>query len=347
MINVVHYVNQFFAGLGGEERADIAVRVVAGAVGPGKALQQHWQGEARIVATISCGDNFMHEHLEAGLTAISGALQEYHPDLLVAGPAFNAGRNGLACAQVCRLAQETLHLPSVTAMHPENPGVHLPGLRLYIVPCAASVAGMSEVLPPLARLALKLGRGEAVGPAREEGYLPRGLRKNVLVPTAAHERAVAMLLAKLHGQGLTSEIPRPTMPRVPAPPPLTDLRTATIAVVTEAGIVPLGNPDRIEHMRATKWGRYSFAGCDALRSGEYESVHGGYDATWVNENPNRAIPVDALRTLERIGEIGHLLEDYYVTVGNGGQVADMASFAAAIAAELKDRGVTAVISPAT
>jgi glycine reductase complex component B subunit gamma len=147
-----------------------------------------------------------------------------------------------------------------------------------------------------------------------------------------------MLLAKLNGQGLTNEIPRHAMPHVP-PPPLGDLRTATVAVVTEAGIVPLGNPDRIELMRATKWGRYSFAGCDALRSGEYESVHGGYDATWVNENPNRAIPVDALRTLERAGEIGHLLENYYVTVGNGGQVADMANFAAAIAAELKDRDV--------
>jgi betaine reductase len=347
MIRVVHYVNQFFGGLGGEDQADIPPRVVAGAVGPGKALQQHWRGEVLIVATIICGDNFMNEHLEAGLTEVSGALQEYRPELLIAGPAFNAGRYGLACAQVCKLAQQTLHLPAVTAMHPENPGVHLPGLRLYIVPSAASVAGMGEVLPPLARLALKIGRREAVGSAREEGYLPRELRANVLVPTAAHERAVTMLLAKLNGHRFTSEIPRPSMPRVPPPPPLDDLRTATVAVVTEAGIVPLGNPDRIEHMRATKWGRYSFAGCDALRSGEYESVHGGYDATWVNEDPNRAIPVDALRTLERVGEIGHLLEDYYVTVGNGGQVADMVSFAAAIAEELKSRGVTAVISPAT
>jgi glycine reductase complex component B subunit gamma len=124
----------------------------------------------------------MHEHLEAGLTAVSGALQEYRPDLLVAGPAFNAGRYGLACAQACRLAQATLHLPSLTAMHPENPGVYLPGLRLYIVPSAASVAGMGEMLPSLARLALKVGRGKAVGPAREEGYLLRRLRKNVLSP---------------------------------------------------------------------------------------------------------------------------------------------------------------------
>lgn len=185
MIRVVHYVNQFFGGLGGEDKADTPLQAVASAVGPGKALEQHWQGEAQVVATIIGGDNFMSEHPEAGLTEVKAFLQRCRPDLVVAGPAFNAGRYGLACAQVCRLAQETLRLPAVTAMHPENPGVHLPGLHLYTVPSATSVAGMSEVLPRLARLALKVGRGEVVGSARAEGYLPRGLRQNATVPNAA------------------------------------------------------------------------------------------------------------------------------------------------------------------
>jgi betaine reductase len=347
MIRVVHYLNQFFGGGGGEEKADAPPRVVPGSVGLGQTLQRQWQGTATIVATLICGDNFMSEHTDDGLAVIHEALQTYRPDVVVAGPAFNAGRYGLACARVCGLAQDFMGIPALTAMYPENPGVHLPGSRVYILPCAASVAGMPEVIPRLAPFALRLGRREAIGSAPQEGYLPRGLRHNARVSVPAHERAVGMLLAKLRGRPFRTEIPRPPAHRVPAPPPLQNLRTATVAIVTEAGIVPAGNPDRIEHMRATKWARYSFAGCDALAPGAYESVHGGYDATWVNEDPNRAVPVDALRQLERGGEIGHLLEEYYVTVGNGGQVADMARFAAEIAKELKARGVTAVVSPAT
>ena len=289
----------------------------------------------------------MSERLADGLAAMQKAIETYQPDVVVAGPAFSAGRYGLACAQVCAMTQNTLHIPSVTAMHPENPGGHLSGDRVYILACAASAAGMHEIIPRLAQFALKLGRHEAIGPAHQEGYFPRGLRRNARVSAPAHARAVALLLAKLRGQPFHTEIPRPAVHRVPAPPPLGDLRSATVAIVTEAGIVPTGNPDHIEHMRATKWARYSFAGCDTLAAGAYESVHGGYDATWVNADPNRAIPVDALRQLERSGDIGHLLEEYYVTAGNGGQVADMARFAAEIANDLRARGVTAVVSPAT
>jgi glycine reductase len=347
MIRVLHYVNQFFGGVGGEDKADAPPRLVFGAVGPGQALQHQWHGAATIVATLICGDNFMSERTADGLAALQQAIASQRPDVVVAGPAFNAGRYGLACARVCALAQDILRIPAATAMHPENPGLHLPGGHVYILPCAASVAGMHEIIPCLAQFALKLGRRETIGSAYQEGYVPRGLRYNVRVSASAHERAVDMLLAKLRGQSFSTEIPRPAAPQVHAPPPLQNLRTATVAIVTEAGIVPMGNPDRIEHMRATKWARYSFAGCDRLAPGTYESVHGGYDATWVNEDPNRAIPVDALRQLERSREIGHLLEEYYVTVGNGGQVADMVRFAAEIAAELKARGVTAVVSPAT
>ena len=36
---VVHYLNQFFAGLGGEEAAGLAPRRIGGAVGPGRGLE--------------------------------------------------------------------------------------------------------------------------------------------------------------------------------------------------------------------------------------------------------------------------------------------------------------------
>jgi len=39
-LRVVHYVNQFFGGIGGEDQAHVGVTVKAGAVGPGRALEK-------------------------------------------------------------------------------------------------------------------------------------------------------------------------------------------------------------------------------------------------------------------------------------------------------------------
>ena len=40
MIKVVHVVNQFFAGIGGEEKAGLPVGVIAGSAGAARALSQ-------------------------------------------------------------------------------------------------------------------------------------------------------------------------------------------------------------------------------------------------------------------------------------------------------------------
>ena len=39
MNRIVHIVNQFFAGIGGEDKADVAVGVVEGAAGAARGLQ--------------------------------------------------------------------------------------------------------------------------------------------------------------------------------------------------------------------------------------------------------------------------------------------------------------------
>ena len=39
-LHVVHYINQFFVGIGGEEVNDMPVEVKEGAVGPGRALNR-------------------------------------------------------------------------------------------------------------------------------------------------------------------------------------------------------------------------------------------------------------------------------------------------------------------
>lgn len=88
---VVHYINQFFAGIGGEEKADIRPELREGVVGPGMALNTAMNEEAEIVATIICGDSYFNENLEEAKNEIIEMVKKYNPDLFIAGPAFNAG----------------------------------------------------------------------------------------------------------------------------------------------------------------------------------------------------------------------------------------------------------------
>jgi len=45
---IVHYINQFYAGIGGEEKADVAPEVREGVAGPGMALKAALGSEAEI-----------------------------------------------------------------------------------------------------------------------------------------------------------------------------------------------------------------------------------------------------------------------------------------------------------
>src|SRR3989338_3308120 len=64
MFKVIHIVNQFFAGLGAEEKANSPVGVVEEASGAARGLQAQLGDQAKVVATIYCGDNYFHEHIE-------------------------------------------------------------------------------------------------------------------------------------------------------------------------------------------------------------------------------------------------------------------------------------------
>ena len=97
-LRVAQYLNQFFAGIGGEERADVGVSMRPEPVGPGRALQAALGDAGRVVGTIIGGDNHIAEREEAAVAAIRAKLVTLRPDVVVAGPAFGSGRYGLACA---------------------------------------------------------------------------------------------------------------------------------------------------------------------------------------------------------------------------------------------------------
>ena len=64
MLRVVHYINQFFGQIGGEDMAHIAPEKREGLVGPGAAIKKGFKGEAEIVGTIICGDSYFAENQE-------------------------------------------------------------------------------------------------------------------------------------------------------------------------------------------------------------------------------------------------------------------------------------------
>jgi glycine reductase complex component B subunit gamma len=343
-VRAVHYLNQFFAGLGGEEAAETEPTRLDGAVGPGRGLAAALEG-VEIAATLACGDDYFAEHEEKAVEALLELLEAERPDVLVAGPAFGSGRYGYACARFSRIASERLGIPALAAMHEENPGVAATEGKVVVVPTAVNVAGMRDALPRMAALAGALASGRELGPPEEEGYLPRGFRRNRIDEHTGADRAVDLLLAKLAGDTRTEVASGFDM--VDPPAPVTDLSEALVALVTEAGCVPQGNPDRLPTIRAQGWLRYSLAGEATLRSGAYESVHGGFDVTLANEDPNRLVPLDTVRELENEGRLGRIHDAFYTTTGNGTPVAASTRFGREIAAELTESGVNAVLLSGT
>lgn len=351
-IRAIHYLNQFFAGIGGEEHAGIRPEWRAGTVGPGHLLTQLVE-DIEIVGTVVAGDNFMAEHPEQGVAAVLELIAEHADskgpagvDVLLAGPAFNAGRYGMACGAVCKAVQERFEIPSLTALYRENPAVDNYRRDVTIVEASDNVLGMRDALLALARVGAKLVRAEPIVPA-DDGTIPRGLRQNFFAARDGATRAIEMLLAKLAGDSFATEYVVPVFDRVPPAPPVVNMSKATVAVVTSGGIVPAGNPDRIESASASRYGAYSLEGIDSLTPATHQSVHGGYDPTYANADPNRVLPIDALRQLEKEGRIGRLYSTYFATVGNATPVKRAVRFGQEIAARLVNEGVQAVVFTST
>jgi glycine reductase complex component B subunit gamma len=342
-VRAVHYLNQFFAGLGGEEAAETPPTRLEGAVGPGRGLAPQLDA-VEIVATLACGDDYFGEHEDESLQQLCALLERETPGLLLAGPAFGSGRYGYACGRFAKAVADRFGIPVVTGMQEENPGVRAAEGRAYIVPTEGRVSGMRDALPRMGRLASALARGE-LGPPEEEGYLPRGFRRNLRAERSGAERAIDLLLAKLTGD-VRSEVAA-GFDRVPPPEPVAELSGALLALVTEAGCVPQGNPDRLPSIRAQSWLRYPLDGERSLAPERYESVHGGFDVSLANEDPNRLVPLDVVSVLKDEGRIGRLHDFFYTTTGNGTPVASATRFGQEIAAELREAGVEAVLLSGT
>ena len=346
-IKIVHYLNQFFGGIGGEDTADFKPEVREEIIGPGQALAKALGDDYEIVATVICGDNYFGSNLEEATDIIVDMVKKYEPNVFVAGPAFNAGRYGVACGTICKAVEERLGVPVISGMYVENPGADMFKQDVILVKTGDSAASMRKVVPTIAKLVKKLATGEEILGPSIEGYIERGIRVNYFAEERGSERAIKMLVKKMAGEPFETDLPMPKFDRVEPAKAIEDLSKAKIAIVTSGGIVPVGNPDHIESSNATKYGDYTMEGMDSLSKDDYMTIHGGYDRQFVLEDPNLVIPLDVLRKMEKDGEFGKLLPYFSSTTGTGTATNSAAKFGDDIGKKFVEEGVDAVILTST
>lgn len=345
-MRIIHYINQFYAQIGGEEAAYTPLEVRNGALGPGVALQSMLK-DSEIVATIICGDNYFVENSEIVEEQIKEAIHQYAADIVVAGPAFNAGRYGMACGGVCKIAFNA-EVIAISSLYKENPGLELYKVYGYIFPSHINARGMREALSKIAAFINKIAAGEEILTPDVEGYFKRGIRINTWKEKTGAQRAVDMALDKALGRPFKTEIEVPIFDRIVPSKPVADLSKAKVALITTGGIVPKGNPDRMEALSASKWVEYPLeAFGDKEWISECEVAHGGYDPTFGNEDGNRVLPIDAMLSLEEDGFIGEMYKKVFVTVGNCMEVVKAERYGNEIAARLRDQNIQCAILTST
>lgn len=346
-LRVVHYINNFFAGIGGEEKANIPPQETMGSVGPGRALDQFFGDNAEVVATVICGDSFYGENLDKAEAELIEMIKKHDADIFIAGPAFNAGRYGVACGAISKAVEEKLGIPVVTGMYEENPGVDMYKKDVHIMVTGNSAVGMKDAVSKLGAFALKLANKEEIGAPEVEGYHVRGIRTNYFHEKIGAARAVEMILKKVKGLPYETEYPMPDFGQVEPNPAIKDMTNKKVAIVTSGGVVPIGNPDRIESSSATKYGIYDIRGLERMPADSFTTIHGGYDRTYVLEDINRVVPLDVLRDLENEGVIGELANYFVTTTGTGTAVGNARGFGEEFSQKLLKDGVEAVIVTST
>lgn len=344
---VVHYINQFFAGMGGEDTASTGLSTEDGPVGPGRMLAQSLGDDYEIVRTVICGDNTIAEQEATILPQILDIVRDAGADLFVAGPGFNAGRYGLGCGSTTSAVTRELNIPAVTALFAENPGTDLYKNRCYILQTGNNAKQMKEAVERLAGFARRLVEQDTIGDGLKEGFHGSGPAIDIDYSVPAAKRGIDMLLAKHAGKPFRTEVLMPNHEQIPVPTLSKPLSQCRIALVTDGGLVPKGNPDKQVPTNSKFFREYSIKDMERLKPEDWEISHQGYNSAFVAQDPNRLVPVDAMRKLVNEGVIGSLNDVIYSTAGVMTPMEKCKEFGEGIAKRLKDSECDAAIETST
>ena len=274
-------------------------RADRGPAGPGRGLAAPG---STIDVTLACGDDYFGEHEDERSPSCS------------AGSTSCARRARLR--PVVRIRPLRLRVRGAGARggSPRHPGRlrrWLPTARVCSRPRAPRTScrpartspGMREALPgsrPRSRRGS--AAGEELGAPEDEGYLPRG-------PAPQRPRRPHRCRARDRPAARQARRRRRAPRSRRAAIAFRRRRRSSIsprrrlALVTEAGCVPQGNPDRLaDPITRNVWLRYPLAG--EAHAGARRATNPctrGFDTAAANADPNRLVPLDAARELEREG----------------------------------------------
>jgi glycine reductase len=206
---------------------------------------------------------------------------------------------------------------------------------------------MKEAILSLVRLGIRVAFAQPLGPAAAEGYLPTGVRQPVVCDQPGHQRALSMLIARLKGGEVRSELMAvDNGPAVTPAAPVASAAATVVGLVTSGGLVPRGNPDRMPSCASTRLFQYKLPDGD-MDPQAWESIHAGFNYEWVNRNPNFVLPLDAARALVRAGRLGSLAPYFYSLAGVMTKPPAARQIATDLVGRLFRDGVQAVILVAT
>lgn len=207
---------------------------------------------------------------------------------------------------------------------------------------------MQPAIAAMSSLGLRLAAGEELGSAVEDGYIPRGIRKEKLHDLNGADRAFNMMMARVNGEEYLSEVLVPGYENVAPAPPIKDMSTANLALVTSGGLVPKGNPDNQVGGRARDFFSYSIDGLDRLSTDDWESVHMGFSTVHLNTiDPSYVLPLPIVRDMEEEGVIAGVYPNFLSTTGNGTPVTTARRMGSEIGQELREAGIDGVLLVAT
>ncbi len=350
-MRILHYINQFFAGLGGEDKALTPMGVLKGPIGPGRRLDSLLRKYGEIVVTVYCGDEYFVHNQEGVLNSTMKLAKDENIEAIICGPAFLAGRYGFACVEVCQFLSSFGGLFAISAMSPDNPAVlkykQYKNGRMYIFPTSDQLTGMEEALSKIASFVSKLAIGEGVPRASEDGYIKRGIRIPWIANKIGAKRAVDLLVDKMMGSSFITEIPLETKEVAIVAPPISNLRDAQLALASTAGVHAAGNPYGFKAFSNTQWKKYPIGHLRSMKDAEWCVIHGGTSTAYMSGNPNFAVPIDVCTEMLREGVFRELCPYLYATTGVGASVSTMESIGREIAIDVKDQGVTGVLLVST
>ena len=154
------------------------------------------------------------------------------------------------------------------------------------------------------------------------------------------------------GAHTTPHPPRPSISLIAyaffRPHPLLHCREATIALITEGGLVPKGNPDRLESGTGDAVSEIQLSGHGRLGDGmcSNPSIRAGIRHMSMRIRTDSCL-FDAMCDLEANRTIGKVHRYFYTTTGVAITVEAARKIGRDIAAELKLEGVSAAILTAT